>query len=71
MLSNVIRVIARRAGTFFDQSTGALSGYDKGVLIANTAWTAWSTPVLLLSWYVPATPLCFSFLFIFHFRVSL
>jgi hypothetical protein len=58
-LSDVDQSIARRDGTFFDQSTGALSGYAKGVLIANAAWTAWRTLVLLLSWYVPTASLCF------------
>ncbi|KAI9456816.1 hypothetical protein BJY52DRAFT_1187652 [Lactarius psammicola] len=49
-LSDVDQSIARRDGTFFNKSTGALSGYAKGVLIANAAWTAWRTLVLLLSW---------------------
>jgi hypothetical protein len=51
-LSDVDQSIARRDGTFFDKSTGALSAYAKGVLIANAAWAAWRTLVLLLSWYV-------------------
>ncbi|KAI9453375.1 hypothetical protein F5148DRAFT_1277448 [Russula earlei] len=50
-LSDVDQSIARRDGTFFNKSTGALSGYAKGVLIANVAWAAWRTLVLLLSWY--------------------
>ncbi|KAI0299996.1 hypothetical protein B0F90DRAFT_1926006 [Multifurca ochricompacta] len=49
-LFDVDQSIARRDGTFFDKSTGALSGYAKGVLIANAAWAAWRTLVLLLSW---------------------
>jgi len=51
-LSDVDQSITRRDGTFFDKSTGALNGYAKGVLIANAAWAAWRTLVLLLSWYV-------------------
>jgi len=51
-LADVDQSIGRRDGTFFDKSTGALSGYAKGVLIANAAWAAWRTLVLLLSWYV-------------------
>ncbi|KAF8261984.1 hypothetical protein EI94DRAFT_1809524 [Lactarius quietus] len=49
-LPDVDQSISSRDGTFFNQSTGALSGYAKGVLIANAAWTAWRTLVLLLSW---------------------
>ena len=49
-LPDVDQSISSRDGTFFDRSTGALSGYAKGVLIANAAWTAWRTLVLLLSW---------------------
>ena len=51
-LSDVDQSIARRDGTFFDKNTGALSAYAKGVLIANAAWAAWRTLVLLLSWCV-------------------
>ena len=51
-LSDVDQSIARRDGTFFDKSTGALTRYAKGVLIANAAWAAWRALVLLLSWYV-------------------
>ncbi len=51
-LSDVDQSIARRDGTFFDKNTGALSSYAKGVLIANAAWAAWRTLVLLLSWWV-------------------
>ena len=43
--------ISSRDGTFFDQSTGTLSGYAKGVLIANAVWTARRTLLLLFSWY--------------------
>ena len=39
----------RRDQTFFDPD-GSLSGYAKGVLIANAAWTAWRILVLLCSW---------------------
>lgn len=49
-LADVDASIARRDGTYFDQGTGALSGYAKGVLIANAAWTAWRALVLLISW---------------------
>ncbi|KAH9953468.1 hypothetical protein BC827DRAFT_134941 [Russula dissimulans] len=49
-LADVDQSIARRDGTFFDTNTGALSRYAKGVLIANAAWAAWRTFVLLLSW---------------------
>jgi hypothetical protein len=51
-LSDIDQSIARRDGTFFDKSTGALTGYAKGVLIANAAWAAWRVLVLLLSWCV-------------------
>ena len=51
-LSDVDQSIACRDGTFFDKNTGALSVYAKGVLIANAAWAAWRTLVLLLSWCV-------------------
>ena len=51
-LSDVDRSIARRDGMFFDKNTGALSAYAKGVLIANAAWAARRTLVLLLSWCV-------------------
>jgi hypothetical protein len=51
-LSDIDQSIARRDGTFFNQSTGTLSRYAKGVLIANAAWAAWRALVLLLSWYV-------------------
>ncbi|KAH9172425.1 hypothetical protein EDB89DRAFT_2242881 [Lactarius sanguifluus] len=49
-LSDVDQSVARRDGTFFNKDTGSLSGYAKGVLIANAAWTAWRTLVLLFSW---------------------
>ena len=51
-LLDVDQSIARRDGTFFDKNMGALSAYAKGVLIANAAWAAWRTLVLLLSWCV-------------------
>ena len=40
-----------RDRTFFNPQDGALSGYAKGVLIANAAWTAWRTLVWLFAWY--------------------
>ena len=40
-----------RDRTFFNSQTGVLSGYAKGVLIANAAWTAWRTLVWLSAWY--------------------
>ncbi|KAI0065128.1 hypothetical protein BV25DRAFT_1836476 [Artomyces pyxidatus] len=49
-LGDVDQSLSNRDGTFFDQTTGTLSGYAKGVLIANAAWTAWRAMVLLLSW---------------------
>ncbi|KAK2464966.1 hypothetical protein APHAL10511_003042 [Amanita phalloides] len=42
-------VVMRRDETFFDPD-GSLSGYGKGVLIANAAWSAWRILVLLCSW---------------------
>jgi hypothetical protein len=51
-LSDVVQSIARRDGTFFDKSTGALTDYANGALIANAAWAAWRVLVLLLSWCV-------------------
>lgn len=39
-----------RDRTFFDPQTGTLSGYAKGVLIANAAWTAWRTLVWFCAW---------------------
>jgi len=48
--SDVDQSIARHDGTFFDKNMGALSAYAKGVLVANAAWAAWSTLILLLSW---------------------
>ncbi|KZT30095.1 hypothetical protein NEOLEDRAFT_307697 [Neolentinus lepideus HHB14362 ss-1] len=41
--------VSERDGTFFDPD-GTLTGYAKGVLIANAAWTAWRVLVLLASW---------------------
>ena len=38
-----------RDGTFF-RADGTLTSYARGVLIANAAWTAWRTLVLLISW---------------------
>ncbi|THH14293.1 hypothetical protein EW146_g6022 [Bondarzewia mesenterica] len=49
-LGDVDQSIGRRDGTYFNQENGTLSGYAKGVLIANAAWTAWRILVLLLSW---------------------
>lgn len=39
-----------RDGTFFRAADGTLTDYARGVLIANAAWTAWRTLVLLCSW---------------------
>jgi len=55
LLSDVDQSIACRDGMFFNKSTGALTHYAKGVLIANAAWAAWRVLVLLLSWYVRLT----------------
>jgi hypothetical protein len=38
-----------RDGTFFGPD-GTLSGYARGILIANAAWTAWRIVVLLAGW---------------------
>jgi hypothetical protein len=51
-LGDVDPTIAMRDDTFFNQSTGTLSGYAKGVLAASAAWAAWRILVLLVSWYV-------------------
>ena len=51
-LSDVDQSFGRRDGTFFDKNTGALSTYAKCVLIANAAWAAWRTLILLFSWCV-------------------
>lgn len=42
-------VLGRRDGTFF-RDDGVLTGYARGVLIANAAWSAWRILVLLVSW---------------------
>jgi len=34
-------IFSRRDGTFFRAEDGTLTGYARGVLIANAAWTAW------------------------------
>jgi len=70
MLSDIDQSISNHDGTFFNKSTGALSSYAKGVLIANATWTVWRTPVLLLSWYASIASLA-SPLFTIHFRVVL
>jgi hypothetical protein len=70
-LPDVDQSISSRDGTFFNKSTGALSGYAKGVLIANAAWTAWRTLVLLLSWYAPKLPTPPSSAYLSLFRVGL
>ena len=44
--------ISSRDGTFFRASDGTLTGYARGVLIANAAWTGWRILVLLTSWCV-------------------
>lgn len=41
-----------RDTTFFRASSGTLTDYARGVLLANAAWTAWRALVLLISWYV-------------------
>lgn len=46
-------IFSRRDGTFF-RSDGTLTGYARGVLIANAAWSAWRILVLLGSWSVVA-----------------
>lgn len=42
-------VLGRRDGTFFREN-GTLTGYARGILIANAAWSAWRILVLLISW---------------------
>ncbi|KAH8105218.1 hypothetical protein BXZ70DRAFT_1042888 [Cristinia sonorae] len=44
-----IGVLGRRDGTFF-RTNGTLTGYARGILIANAAWSAWRIMVLLGSW---------------------
>jgi hypothetical protein len=44
LLSDINQSIMHHDGTFFNTSTGTLSGYAKGVLIDNAAWAAWRTP---------------------------
>ena len=58
LLSEVDQSIARRDGTFFDKNTGALSAYARGVLIANAAWAARRTLIILLSWCVAFSVSC-------------
>ncbi|KAF8509755.1 hypothetical protein BU17DRAFT_98635 [Hysterangium stoloniferum] len=36
-----------RDGTYFDSGSGALSGYAKGILLANAAWTIWRALLVL------------------------
>ena len=60
-LSDVDQSITRRDGTFFNTSTGTLSGSAKGVLITNATWAAWRTLVLLLSWYALSCFVIFAF----------
>lgn len=47
--------VGRRDATFFDTESGSgvLSGYARGVLVANVAWAGWRVLVLLVSWLVP------------------
>src|ERR1700722_9269680 len=40
-----------RDSTYFHRD-GVLTGYARGVLIANAAWTAWRFLVLITSWWV-------------------
>ncbi|KAF5368090.1 hypothetical protein D9758_004410 [Tetrapyrgos nigripes] len=42
--------ISRRDPTFFRVEDGTLTGYARGVLIANAAWAAWRALVLIGSW---------------------
>lgn len=42
-------VVGRRDGTYFHDN-GTLTGYAKGILIANAAWSAWRILILLVSW---------------------
>ncbi|THU96059.1 hypothetical protein K435DRAFT_797661 [Dendrothele bispora CBS 962.96] len=42
--------INRRDTTFFREEDGTLTGYARGVLFANAAWTAWRALVLIGSW---------------------
>jgi hypothetical protein len=39
-----------RDPTFFRGTDGTLTGYARGVLIANASWTAWRIVILLTSW---------------------
>ncbi|KAN0115698.1 hypothetical protein V8E52_006644, partial [Russula decolorans] len=57
-LSDVDQSIACCDGMFFDKNTGALSAYAKSVLIANAAWAARRTLVLLLSCGYGCAGLC-------------
>lgn len=41
-----------RDAAFFRASDGTLTGYAKGILIVNCAWTLWRALVLLASWSV-------------------
>ena len=56
-LLDIDQSIAHHNGMFFDKNMRALSAYAKGVLIANAAWVAWRSLVLLSSWCVAF--LCF------------
>ncbi|KXN92504.1 hypothetical protein AN958_07451 [Leucoagaricus sp. SymC.cos] len=42
--------INNRDPTFFRREDGTLTGYARGVLIANATWAAWRILVLLVSW---------------------
>ncbi|XP_006456537.1 hypothetical protein AGABI2DRAFT_181129 [Agaricus bisporus var. bisporus H97] len=42
--------INNRDHTYFRRHDGTLTGYARGVLIANAAWAAWRILVLLVSW---------------------
>jgi hypothetical protein len=44
--------ITRDSSVYFRAEDGALTGYARGVLYANAAWTAWRALVVLASWYV-------------------
>ncbi|EJD00289.1 uncharacterized protein FOMMEDRAFT_30381 [Fomitiporia mediterranea MF3/22] len=41
--------LMKRDQTFF-RPDGSLSGYARGVLLANVAWAAWRVVILLISW---------------------
>jgi hypothetical protein len=50
--SDIDQSIARRDGTFLDKNMGSSISHTKGISIANAAWAAWKTLILLLSWRI-------------------